>query len=194
MLNRWILSCPRFPGKRFCGLAALGALTTFRCATRTALSILFSTLVKHVGSREERTRQLPRSNYSLGSLDTTPEHAIFFQQVKDFVHEAVARQLSLVTFTKNPTPHVPHLLRTLISENAAQVVPPAPQQPASTSNLTYAQVATPLAYGQPVLPVAAPLTYAQAMRKPLQPPSSTWPQTPPLPQNPPCCALSRTAR
>ncbi|KAH6933202.1 hypothetical protein HPB50_013442 [Hyalomma asiaticum] len=68
-----------------------------------------------------------------------------------------------------PTHHYTLILAEAPVTEVAQVVPPAPQQPALTANLDYAQ-------GVHLL--AAPLTYAQAARKPQQPPFSTRPHPP----------------
>lgn len=129
------------------------------------------------------TRRPLGSDDLLASLDNMYDPSSFFQRVKDFVREEVARQLSLVPFTQEPTSRLPNTLRTLISEEVAHVVPSAPHQPPAAVNLNSTRavqpVATPLTYAQPVLPVAAPLTYAQAVRRP--PPASFTTQSQPLP-------------
>lgn len=126
------------------------------------------------------TRQPPRGGESLCSLDTMPDHSTLLQQVRDFVREEVARQLSLLPFTHEPTTRLPTPLRTVISEEVAHAVPLARREPPPSSPVHYARasepVAAPVAYAQAVQPVAAPLTYADVLRRLPQPPYTTHSQ------------------
>ncbi|KAH8031922.1 hypothetical protein HPB51_022120 [Rhipicephalus microplus] len=87
------------------------------------------------------------------TLTSVPDHAPTLQEIKDFVREEVARQLSLIPFTQQPpSSRLPSPLRDVIAEEVAQAVPVAAhQQP----------VAVTVPHAPAMQPVAAPLTYAQ---------------------------------
>lgn len=113
--------------------------------------------------RKQRALTRPFSSHadSLSSLGTVPEHSPTLQEIKDFVREEVARQLSLVPFTQEPPSRLPPTLRTVIAEEVAQAVPVAHHQQSVAAPLTYAPV---------MQPVASPITYAQVVRRPPQQP------------------------
>lgn len=98
------------------------------------------------------TRRSPSSNQPLAALDVVPDHA-YLAQMKDFVREEVARQLSLLPFAqRQELPQQPPLqqqiplapvLRHVVQEQIAEAMPAPIQQH----------------------PVAAPLTYAEAVQR-----------------------------
>ncbi|KAH7964349.1 hypothetical protein HPB51_027411 [Rhipicephalus microplus] len=116
-------------------------------------------------------RQPQPGGESLSSFDSMPDSSPLLQQVRAFVREEVARQLSLVPFTHENTTCLPAPLRTAISEEVAQAVPLAHYEPPLSSRSHCPGVAqpvgAPVAYPPAVQPVAAPLTYAT---QPVAPP------------------------
>ncbi|XP_077485375.1 uncharacterized protein LOC144095556 [Amblyomma americanum] len=90
---------------------------------------------------------------SLAGLSAAPDHSQLWAHIKDIVREEVARQLSLLPSPSMQSPFLAPELRTAISEQVAEALPPVP----------------PPAPGQPPAPVAAPLTYAAAVAQPRPP-------------------------
>ncbi|KAH8026078.1 hypothetical protein HPB51_015427 [Rhipicephalus microplus] len=86
-------------------------------------------------------------------LTSVPDHSPTLQEIKDFVREEVARQLSLIPITQQPpSSRLSSPLRDVIAEEVAQAVPVAAhQQP----------VPMPVTHPPAMQPVATPLTYAQ---------------------------------
>lgn len=78
------------------------------------------------------------------STSSAPSSSAMLDQIKQFVREEVARQLSLLPATQASESYLPPELRQVIHEQVAEVVPPAHQPPPTPVPLTYASVvATP---------------------------------------------------
>lgn len=116
------------------------------------------------------TRRHPTPNAaSLCSLTTGPEQASLIAQIKDFVREEVARQLSLVSITPESASTLPSPLRNVIHEEVTKALPAVHQQDAVATPLTYAVVAA-------MAPRSAPVPrFQQPVHRP--PPPAPWAST-----------------
>ncbi|XP_070391690.1 uncharacterized protein [Dermacentor albipictus] len=105
------------------------------------------------------TRQSPPQATSMSSLAVSPDNTSLLLQIKEFVREEVARQLSLISRThgQSNSPLAP-ALRFVIKEQVADHIPPSLQQAPVAAPLTYTEVPSrpaPQTYG-PLRPAFAP--------------------------------------
>lgn len=129
--------------------------------------------------RRQRTiaRQALMTPDTLSSLQLAAHSADqqpLLSTIKDFIRKEVARQLSLLPLTHEPSqslaPDLQHVIRTQVAE----ALPPVTHQPPVTAPLTYASVAArppqhPAPYARPAMPThawpttanAAPLAFAR---------------------------------
>lgn len=85
------------------------------------------------------TRQRPQQVESLAGLTPAPDPSLL-QQIKDFVREEVARQLSFLPSAHDRPSYLTPALRHTIQEQVAEALPPAHPSPPVTVPLTYADV------------------------------------------------------
>ncbi|XP_077516536.1 uncharacterized protein LOC144126340 [Amblyomma americanum] len=86
------------------------------------------------------TRQHPRQVESLAGLTPAPDTSSLLQQIKNFVREEVARQLSLLLYHTGKAPDLAPALRHAIQEQIAEAFPPVHLPPPVAAPLTYADV------------------------------------------------------
>ncbi|XP_077506683.1 uncharacterized protein LOC144115924 [Amblyomma americanum] len=112
---------------------------------------------RHLLTRSPLSKSEP-----MGALTSDCDHSPLLPQIKEFIREEVARQLSLV----NPSPDASSLLmpslQRVIREQVAEALPTLPEV-RSVPPLSYAEAA---AHYNPSTPVAAPLTYAAVAAQP----------------------------
>lgn len=112
---------------------------------------------------------LPRNGSGL-SLAAISADSTLLTQIKDFVREEVARQLSLLPSTTNSVSTLEPALRDVIRGQISEALPPPPPQ---------------------YVPVAAPITYAEVATRPLQQPAVTFQPTFPVRPRVPPSVLSQ---
>lgn len=106
------------------------------------------------------TRRPPAHDLaSLSSLTNGHDNASLIAEIKAFVREEVARQLSLVPFTQEPTTTLPSSLRGVIQGEVAEALPAAREQNLVAAPLTYAAVAAMPTRKAPAPPFQHPLNY-----------------------------------
>ncbi|KAH8031596.1 hypothetical protein HPB51_019316 [Rhipicephalus microplus] len=91
------------------------------------------------------TRRSPPRDAGLSALSAVPDHTTLFAEIKSFVREEVARQVSLLAFTppqhaQQPSSTLVPPFRRAIQQEIAQVVPEYHQPPPVSAPLSYAQV------------------------------------------------------
>lgn len=111
------------------------------------------------------TRQSLPPATSMSGLAVAPDHTSLLQQIKDFVREEVARQLSLMPLIHGQSsPPLAPALQNIIRDQVADQVPPSLLQAPTAAPLTYAEVAS-----RPVLQSYGPRR--PHMRPPVSPPA-----------------------
>lgn len=143
----------------------------------TTVSVVIALCQSYDELRRQRvvTRHPPSEFAPVSGLTLGVDESPLMHQIKEFVREEVARQLSLVPFT-NAQPHSPLTrgLQTVIKEQVAECLPAAIPPPTVAAPLTYADVAA--------RPPFAPRPPLQAVARP--PPIPFSPPAPQLPRQP----------
>ena len=114
------------------------------------------------------TRRSPSRDAELAGLAAISDQAALLAEVKSFVREEIARQVSLLAFA-----HPPHVqqssttllppLRRAIEQEIAEVMPEYHPQPPAPAPQSYPPV---VARTPQVIPSAAPMSYAEAAARP----------------------------
>ena len=106
------------------------------------------------------TRRPPAHDLaSLSSLTNGHDQASLIAEIKAFVREEVARQLSLVPFTQEPTTTLPPSLRGVIQGEVAEALPAAREQSLVAAPLTYAAATAMSSRKARVPPFQHPVSY-----------------------------------
>lgn len=146
--------------------------------------------------QRDTTRRASASGETIAALTSTglaQDHAALFQEIKQFVREEVARQLSLLPCIPDRAPStLPTSIQRVVREQVAEVLPAAPAPPV-TAPLTYAEaLVTPrrLPAANPYVPpnpfVSSPQPVHQTTR-PLSRPAPHFPNPWRTPDNRPIC-------
>lgn len=124
----------------------------------------------------------------LSSLTFSSEQSSLEMKIKDFVREEVARQLSIAPFVQQPrqSTEAPSLclhpaLQRTIREQVAEALPATRPPATAPAPLTVPQVATVAFPLTSQATVTGPLTYAQCVAQPAQPPAPSLEPTLPAP-------------
>lgn len=111
------------------------------------------------------TRRTSVQDEAIASLVRDPDNSSLLLQIKQIVREEVARQLSLLPYTPEPSSTLAPTLRSVIQEQVADAISPTPTAP-PRHNLS---VTTPLPYAESVARTPVPIvTYADAVGVPPQ--------------------------
>lgn len=129
-------------------------------------------------SYDELRRQRALTRRSVGSdvssLTAGSDDNTLSPRIQQFIREEVARQLSLVPFTPTSDATIAPSLRSAIQQQVADTIPCSRQHAPVTASLTGAGIAQPTPPAVPptyvtsvqTVPVAGPLTYADAISRP----------------------------
>lgn len=141
-----------------------------------------------------RQRALTRRSVSLdvSSLTAGSDANTLSPRIQQFIREEVARQLSLVPFTPTSDATIFPSLRSAIQQQVSDTIPCSRQHAPVTASLTGAGIAQPTPPAVPptyvtsvqTVPVAGPLTYADAISRPFVEAVTTQPIVPVMPQQP----------
>ncbi|XP_077551125.1 uncharacterized protein LOC144164674 [Haemaphysalis longicornis] len=146
-------------------------------------------------SYDELRRQRALTRRSVGpdvSSLTAGSDNTLSPRIQQFIREEVARQLSLVPFTPTSDATLAPSFRSAIQQQVADTIPCSRQHAPVTASLIGAGIAQPTppavtpTYVTPVqtLPVAGPLTYADAISRPFAETVTSQPIFPVMPQQP----------